>query len=81
MAPRKDPHEERRRREARALEVIKAMRKSPSAPEPSEPLSPTHLPGNPDAPGVVYFVYCAGRIMSRYYSAGPCDDEIDSFHS
>jgi hypothetical protein len=65
---RKDVHEERREREAWALEVVRGMRKSPSAPEAlPRPLQPTHLPGiNPEALGFVYFAYCAGRIKIGY---------------
>lgn len=64
---RKDPHEERRSREAWALEVVKRMRKSPSAPEPDCSIQPPVLPGSdPDAPGFVYFAYCVGRIKIGY---------------
>lgn len=62
------PHLRRHAREAEALAVVKAMRKSPSAPEPAEkPLQPTRFPDDdPAAPSVVYFVYCAGRIKIGY---------------
>ena len=64
--PVRDPHKERLSREAWALEVVKGMRKSPSAPEPPpEPLLPIYKPV-PDAPGWVYFAYCAGRIKIGY---------------
>jgi len=55
-------------READALAVVKAMTRSPSAPAEIVlgPLSPTHIPGDPEAAGVVYFVYCAGRIKIGY---------------
>ena len=65
---RKDPHEERRKREEWALGVIKAIQKSPSGPpEPIyEPPPPTHLAGAANASGLVYFVYCVGRIKIGY---------------
>lgn len=65
---RKDAHEERREREAWALAIVKAMRRSPSAPPPEmPPWPPTHLEGSdPNAPGVVYFAYCGGRIKIGY---------------
>lgn len=69
---RKDRHELRREREAWALSIIKDMKKSPSAPEPmAAPFQPTHLSGNPDAPGFVYFAYCAGRIKIGYSTDVP----------
>lgn len=60
--------EERRKREAAALEAVKAIRIRPEPPKPRQLLLPhTELPGtNPNAPGVVYFVYCAGRIKIGY---------------
>lgn len=65
---RKDAHKERRERQAWALQVIKNMRKSPSAPDPDlGPMPAVHVPGDdPNAPGVVYFAYCAGRIKIGY---------------
>lgn len=60
---RRDVHEERRIREARALAIVKAIKR----PSGAKPLSPTHLVGiDPDAPGVVYFAYCGGRIKIGY---------------
>lgn len=77
VLPGKDAHEERRKREAQALEIIKAIRRSPSTRgEPTDkivespkvvPLRPTHLAGeDPEAPGMIYFVYSCGRIKIGY---------------
>jgi hypothetical protein len=60
-------------RQAKALAVVKAIRRSddPEAPlaQPKRPnpLKHTELPGtDADAPGFVYFAYCAGRIKIGY---------------
>lgn len=69
--PVRDPHKEREERQAAALAVIKAMRRSPSVSpeeaeeEPPEPMRATYRP-HPTAPGWVYFAYCAGRIKIGY---------------
>lgn len=63
------PHQRRLDREAEALAIVKAIRKSPGEPERAAPLRATHLPGtDPNAPGVIYFVYSCGRIKIGYTS-------------
>lgn len=67
----------RLRREAKyaeALAIIKAIepeppeaRQLPSDPKPEKKAWHTAITGNdPDAPGFVYFVYCAGRVKIGY---------------
>jgi hypothetical protein len=60
-------------RQAKALEIVKAIRRSddPEAPlaQPKRPnpLKHTEVSGtDADAPGFVYFAYCAGRIKIGY---------------
>lgn len=70
VLPGKDVHEERRKREAWALDVVKAIQRSPSAPSAlPRPLRPTQLTGGgAEVPGVIYFVYSCGRIKIGYTS-------------
>lgn len=59
----------RHEREAWALAIVKAIRKSPGEPERDVPLRATQLPGtDSNAPGVIYFVYSCGRIKIGYTS-------------
>ena len=66
-------HDRRAQRQARALAVVRAVRPvgHPEHPDTiarhEAPLPYTELPGSdPDAPGVVYFLYCAGYIKIGY---------------
>jgi hypothetical protein len=64
-----DAHEHRLRRQAKALETIKAIRPigHPEHPAREIALRHTALAGaDPNAPGVVYFLYCAGRLKIGY---------------